>query len=99
MHRMSMGDMMKKDFATAIGQKLSLPAETIGNVPLVEIRGNRSVCVENHRGIEEYSDESIRVNVKKGEIRIFGSCLTISCMNHRRIEVQGRLTRIELEGL
>lgn len=36
---------MKKDITGAVGEKLSIPAETLGEVPVVLLRGKRSVSI------------------------------------------------------
>ena len=88
--------MMKKHLEYTIGDKLDLPAEAISNTPYVELRGNRSVSIENHRGILVYDGEEIKINVKRGVICVQGSNLTIGGMNRRRIEVRGNIRSIVL---
>lgn len=85
------------ELTNKIEEKLSLPSEAITNTPLVEIRGKRSVCIENHRGIKEYTEDEVKVHVKRGQISIQGNVLKISCMNHRRIEVCGNIRAVVLE--
>lgn len=94
---MSAGDKMKKEFVSLIGEKLSLPPESIGEIPLMEMRGNRSIRVENHRGILEYNDEMIKISVKHGAVMIFGAELQILCMSEKSIEIRGRIRSVELE--
>ena len=36
---------MKKHFTNTVSDKLSIPAETLGEVPFVILRGNRRVCI------------------------------------------------------
>ena len=95
-HRMSLGDVMKKVFVEKIGERLSIPAETMGLFPYVEIRGQRSVSIENHKGILQYKDDEIRVSVKNGTITIRGAALKIGCLNHRHIVIYGKLDTVLL---
>ena len=39
-----------------------IPAETLPDVPKITITGTSTVCVENHRGIELFSDDTIQIN-------------------------------------
>lgn len=88
---------MKKEFAHTVGESLSLPPETIAEVPLTSLRGKRSVCIENHRGILAYTDECVKVAVKRGSISVFGTHLTIARMTRGCLEIRGHIRSIELE--
>lgn len=88
---------MKKEFAHKAGEKLSLPPEALGEIPLAEIRGNSSLSIENHRGILEYDDEKVKVSVKHGAISVIGERLRIVCMSSRALEIRGRIQAVELE--
>ena len=93
------GDWMKKDFKRTMEERLSLPSEAMSEVPYLEMKGSKSVSVENHRGISAYTDDEIKINVKRGKILVQGSNLRIVCMNRRRIEVRGTLRAVILESL
>lgn len=82
---------------STIAEHLTLPAETFSDIPLLEVRGKRSVTVENHRGIVEYSDTRVRVAVKQGTVCIVGAGLVIARMTRRRLEVRGSVRLLELE--
>lgn len=96
LHRMSLGDMMKKAFAEKLGEKLSIPTETMGLVPYIEIRGQRSVSIENHKGILKYQDDEIRICVKNGTISVKGTVLKIGCLNHKQIVIYGKIQAVLL---
>ena len=88
---------MKHDFVNSVSEKLSLPAEAIGEIALTELRGKRSVHIENHRGILEYSDDLIKISVKRGAISVIGGNLRIVCMNRKCVEIRGSIRALELE--
>ena len=88
---------MKKDITAAVGEKLSIPAETLGEVPVVLLRGKRSVSIENHRGITEYRDTTVAVAVKRGCVRVSGNALCIARMTRKSVEIRGTIRTIELE--
>lgn len=88
---------MKKEFAHKVGEKLSLPPEALGEIPLTQIRGNCSLSIENHRGILEYDEEVVKVSVKHGAVAVRGHRLKIVCMSSRIIEIRGCIRSVELE--
>ena len=89
---------MKKDIRQGLAEALSIPQEAMSDLPLVSVRGNRSVCIENHRGIVGYSEDCVQIAVKKGSIFVFGQKLYIACMSRRRLELRGLIRSMEWEG-
>lgn len=88
---------MKRDFSDAVSEKLALPQETLTQAPLVQLHGKRSVCIENHRGILEYTDCLVRVAVRRGTIAVIGSRMEIARMTRRIVEIRGCIERVEME--
>ena len=78
-------------------ERFSLPPEAVANVPYVQIRGNKSVSIENHRGIMEYTQKKIVIALKQGKICVHGDELRISGMNRCSIEVHGLIFSVALE--
>lgn len=79
----------------SIGNKLavssSLPSESLPGKPVVEVLGCRRVLVENHKGIAEYSDCRIVVNVCFGQISITGEKLELTEMTKVSLLVTGSI--------
>ena len=90
-------NILKKNFTDTVSEKISVPQETLALIPLVQLRGKRSVCIENHCGILEYTDSLVKVQVKRGSIAIIGCCLEIARMTKRIVEIRGSIQRLELE--
>ncbi len=88
---------MKQEFVHSIGQKLSIPTEAMTQQPCVCLRGKRSISIEHHKGILEYSQECVRIAVHRGVIGIFGRELTVTRMSERTMELSGKIERVELE--
>ena len=89
---------MKKDFRQGLAETLSIPAESVSDLPVVCVRGNRSVCIENHRGIVGYSEDCVQIAVKRGSVFVFGQGLQIACMSRHSLELRGDIQRMEWEG-
>lgn len=88
---------MKKENERTLFERFRLPPETIPNTPLIQVREKRSVCIENHGGILEYTDSAVKVAVKRGAITVYGDGLTIARMTRRIIEIRGCIRSLELE--
>lgn len=80
-----------------LSERLKLPQETISDAPLTQIRARRSVCIENHRGIVEYSESEVKIAVRRGMVTVHGSGLTIARMTRRVLEICGSIRALELE--
>lgn len=64
----------------------------------IEIIGSKRIAVEGCYGIQEYSPESVKVNMPKGTLMILGTELEICLMMERGITVEGKISAIEFEG-
>lgn len=70
---------------------------TVTNLGYVHmnISSNREVVLEGNRGVVEYSDTSIKINVGKYIISFIGRGLHIKCMTDCEIVIHGFITSIE----
>lgn len=73
----------------------SLPKDVVYGAPIVSIIGRMELSVENYRGIIEYNDNLIRIQTKKGQIRIRGKRLIISCYTCDEMKITGRIDAVE----
>lgn len=88
---------MKQEFVHSIGQRLSIPTEAMTQQACICLRGKRSVSIEYHKGILEYSQECVKIAVHRGAICVFGTGLTVTRMSERTMELSGKIGRVELE--
>lgn len=77
--------------------RLDLPGEVITGQPHLELTGFTKLSVEHHRGVLEYTDETVTVALRDGQVRITGRNLSISLMNHEFVVVDGVLRNVALE--
>lgn len=73
-----------------------LPGESAPGQPLVEIFGDRRVLLENHCGVTKYSETSICVKVRYGQIQISGCDLRLMRMTRQQIIVCGKIDAVAL---
>lgn len=78
-------------------EQLDLPGESLPGQVVVEITGDNRVLVEHHRGVREYSRESIGVNVKFGVVQICGRCLQLRCMTKDQLVISGKIDGVTLK--
>ena len=91
--------MDKKTLKDRITNASGLPKDVVLGVPLVTVIGQNETCIENYRGILEYTDKLIRVQTKLGKIHISGKALQIEYYTNDEMKIVGCLEKIEfLEG-
>ena len=80
-----------------ITEEVGKSSQPLPGIPIVELAGDRRVLIENHRGVTEYSSETICVAVSFGHILVKGSCLEICRMTAHQMVICGSVERISLE--
>lgn len=77
----------------------SLPKDVVLGVPLISVIGQNEACIENYRGILEYTDKLIRIQTKLGKIYINGRHLQIEYYTNDEMKITGHIETIEfLQG-
>ena len=62
---------------------------------VITITGRNEICIENYRGILEYTDLLIRVQTKSGQIRLSGKNLQIEYYTNDEMKITGRIVQLE----
>lgn len=81
----------------ALAEKLELPLEALGSL-LVTAVGNRRLLIENHRGIELFSEFCLRLRAAEGCFAVYGDGLCIRSLGGRTLAVEGNIRSMEWEG-
>ena len=68
---------MKESLKKKMACTTNLPKDVIFGVPIITMTGQLEVCVENYKGIMEYTDTLIRIRSKVGQIRVTGRNMQI----------------------
>ena len=74
---------------------MDLPKDVIQNASVITILGRNELCIENYRGIIEYTDALIRVQTRAGQIRIQVKRLRIQYYTNDEMKVTGALSSLE----
>lgn len=71
-----------------------IPDDTLPGISNIEICGNSEVLIENHKGILEYDDNHLAVNVGRHLLSIEGQNLKISAMNNLGLRLFGEIISV-----
>ena len=82
---------LKERITTAAG----VPKDVVQGAAVVTLMGNEEVCIENYRRIIEYTDEVIRVQAKKRQIKITGKQLKIEYYTNDEMKITGKIDSLE----
>ena len=87
--------MDKKNLKSCITDATGMPKDVILGVPIISVTGQNEACIENYRGILEYTDKLIRIQTKLGKIHVTGRGLHIEHYNNDEMKITGHITIIE----
>jgi len=80
----------------SISEALELPKDIVMDLPKIIMVGNIQLNISNHKGIIEYSQDTLRVNSNIGIIKITGSNLKLKTILSEEIVVDGTIDGIEI---
>ena len=80
-----------------ISEIMTMSAQPLPGVPIIELAGDSRVLIENHRGVIEYEKERISILVKFGKLVIQGSDLRICCMSRHQLVINGTIHNLQIE--
>lgn len=89
--------MDKKNLKNRITDASGMPKDVILGVPLLTVTGHSEICVENYRGILEYTDKLIRIQTKLGKIHVIGRGLQIEYYTNDEMKIMGHVATIEFQ--
>lgn len=84
----------KQTYLEALSTNLNLPADILAGAPILTVTGNRQLCLENYKGIIEYTGNLIRVQAKSCRIHIEGTGLNIDYFTDDEMRISGRVKEI-----
>lgn len=86
----------RKDWFGRLINFFELPSDVLLDLPRLVMSGNEKLVIENHRGLLEYTNETVRVYTACGEICIIGEDLNLVSIEQEEIWLEGRISRVEL---
>lgn len=89
----------RERFGRGVADLFEIPEDVVLNVPRITIIGNLQLIIENHRGLIEYTPQTIRVGAGNGQLVIDGEDLAVGSVFSEDLSVMGRFTRILFEEM
>lgn len=72
-----------------------IPNEALPNTAHIEILGNKECIIDGCKGIIEYNDTYIKLNIGAQLITFTGQDLSISSLNYENAVIEGSIMKIE----
>ncbi len=85
----------KESILEKLAFKFDIPGEAFAGLARMEITGCRDLLIENHRGILEYGDSRIDINLGDFILKLLGIELRLVAMNERELRIHGTFTGME----
>lgn len=85
---------MKKKVRQQLSEFLELPGDVALNLPKTVLFGNVQLQMENHRGIIEYTANTIRLGVGDGEVVVTGENLTLRHLLPDEVLIEGKINSL-----
>lgn len=79
----------------ALPPLLEMPPSILPDYAQLELYGNRELVIDGCKGILEYSEELIRLNLGKNLTKITGRSLQIKCMTASSVVIEGYILSLE----
>lgn len=86
-----------KKIEEKISKTTKFPAEVISSTPKLELTGNRSLYIENHKGIKILTDQLIIIKLNFGFIIAEGERINIQEINKDFIYLTGIFNSFRFE--
>ena len=80
-----------------VAELLDLPEETVSGQPKLTLQGRGAMLIENHTGIFECGESTVRLHTDCGILRITGEALTLMELSAERLYIAGKIQGIEYE--
>ena len=81
----------KKEWILDMIENFEVPKETVLDVPIISLIGNREIVIENFISIVEYGNEVIRLKTQCGELILEGEDLEARSMDSEQIQINGKI--------
>lgn len=79
-------------------EEMQLPESALTDSFKIEIVGTNTACVEGCRGIVEYEESSIALNLGKNVVRFCGADLEISSFFEQQAVIKGTVMTVEFSS-
>jgi hypothetical protein len=78
-----------------VGKTLEMPPAAFAGGSKIMLSSNKEAVVEGCRGILEYSDDRIKLNIGGGTLLFVGTNLSIDSLTVNGVVISGKFTSVE----
>lgn len=89
--------MKRQEWKEKAAEMSGVPKDVAMGLPILTIIGTNDLCVENYRGMTEYTDQIIRLQSKSGQIKITGKKLEVIYYTNDEMKIHGHIRTIEYQ--
>lgn len=83
-------------FREKVAALFSLPKDSVGSVPVLELVGDGALYLEHYQDILSYSQEELCVDGGSWMLRVTGQNLEIKAMRMGQLRVEGKIFGVAL---
>lgn len=76
-------------------EQFSLPSDVILEMPRITIIGHIHFYIENHQGLEVYSNNELKLKVTNGYVQIKGDAFVLKMMLPKEIMLEGTIHEVK----
>ena len=84
--------MKRQEWKEKAEEMSGVPKDVAMGLPILTITGTNDLCVENYRGMTEYTDQIIRLQSKSGQIK-----LEVIYYTNDEMKIHGHIRTIEYQ--
>jgi len=84
----------KRGTKEKLADVLELPKEILLNIPKIILLGNKSVVIQNYKGIFLFEDETVKINTSSGIVAVCGRKLKIIEISAEDLCIEGKIKSI-----
>lgn len=85
--------------AETISKTTKFPTEVISSTPKLELTGNKTLYIENHKGIKILTPEQVIIKLKSGLIIAEGEKISIIEINRNYVYLTGIFNSFKFEKI
>jgi len=74
---------------------MDLPQDLIFDMPRITMIGNAQITIENHRGLDLFSSQLLRLRFDGGALEIAGENLVIRNILKNEVFIEGTIQKVE----
>lgn len=76
-------------------KNLSIPSAVFENGAHIELFSNKEAVIDGIKGVLEYSDCFIKLNIGRGTVEFWGNGLEITSLDINGLSISGKISKIE----